>query len=50
MPELPEVQTTVNGLNSTITGLKITDVWSDYSSPYFKESGTIKDRKYFNLF
>jgi formamidopyrimidine-DNA glycosylase len=30
MPELPEVQTTVNGLNKKIKGLKITDVWSDW--------------------
>src|SRR3989344_3205756 len=30
MPELPEVQTTVNGLNKTVRGRKITGVWSDY--------------------
>ncbi len=29
MPELPEVQTTVNGLNKTVRGLTIRDVWSD---------------------
>ncbi len=29
MPELPEVQTTVNGLNKTVKGLSIKDVWSD---------------------
>ena len=50
MPELPEVQTTVNGLRQTVVGLKIVDVWSDYDSPYFKGSGTIKDRSYFKHF
>ncbi len=29
MPELPEVQTTVNGLNATVKGKIITDVWTD---------------------
>ncbi len=47
MPELPEVQTTVNGLQEHIVGLTIVDVWSDYNSPYFKGSKTIKDRAYF---
>ena len=50
MPELPEVQTTVNGLRRTIIGLTIADVWSDYNSPYFKGSGTIKDPFYFKHF
>lgn len=47
MPELPEVQTTVNGLSETIVGLSIRDVWSDYNSKYFKGSDTIKDLRYF---
>lgn len=50
MPELPEVQTTVNGLREHVIGLKITDVWSDYNSPYFKGSDNIKDRAYFAQF
>jgi formamidopyrimidine-DNA glycosylase len=50
MPELPEVQTTVNGLHKHIIGLIIKDVWSDYSSPYFKGSETIKDVSYFKKF
>jgi formamidopyrimidine-DNA glycosylase len=29
MPELPEVQTTVNGLNKTVKGKTIVDVWTD---------------------
>lgn len=30
MPELPEVETTVNGLNATVRGRKILGVWTDY--------------------
>lgn len=50
MPELPEVQTTVNGLTKTVIGLRISDVWSDYNSAYFKGSSSIKDLKYFKFF
>jgi len=50
MPELPEVHTTVTGLSRTIVGHKIIDVWTDYNSPYFKGSDTIKDPEYFAYF
>jgi len=50
MPELPEVQTTVNGLQQHIVGLTITDVWTDYNSPYFHGGDTIKDPKYYRYF
>ena len=50
MPELPEVQTTVDGLQKHIVGLTITDVWSNYNSPYFTDSKTIKDPTYFTEF
>ena len=50
MPELPEVQTTVTGLTRTIVSLTIIDVWTDYNSPYFKGSETIKDPAYFKYF
>jgi formamidopyrimidine-DNA glycosylase len=50
MPELPEVQTTVNGLKDHITGLVISDVWTNYNSPYFKGSETIKDPVFFKFF
>lgn len=50
MPELPEVQTTVNGLNEYMIGHKIIDVWSNYNSPYWKGASTIKDRKFFSYF
>ncbi|MBU6426630.1 bifunctional DNA-formamidopyrimidine glycosylase/DNA-(apurinic or apyrimidinic site) lyase [Patescibacteria group bacterium] len=50
MPELPEVQTTVNGLNRAIVGLRITDAWSDYNSIHHKGSDNIKDPRYFAQF
>jgi len=50
MPELPEVQTTVNILNKKIKGLRILDVWTDYDSPFHKGKHNIKDKKYFILF
>ena len=37
MPELPEVQTTVNDLNRKIKGLTITGIWTDWPK-YFKRS------------
>lgn len=50
MPELPEVQTTVSGLDRAIRGLRITDVWTEYNSPYYKGKDDIKDPKYFKYF
>src|SRR4051812_6847472 len=50
MPELPEVQTTASGLDKVARNLSITDVWTDYDSPFFKGSDTIKDPKYFSVF
>lgn len=50
MPELPEVQTTVNGLNNYIRGLTIKSVWSNYGGTYFKGSSTIKDAAFFQNF
>ncbi len=56
MPELPEVQTTVNGLNKTVKGRIIKDVWTDYGSKisnsqftiYNKD--TIKNAQFFKRF
>ncbi len=50
MPELPEVQTTVNGLNKYVKNLTIKDVWTDFNSPLpmFKE--TVKNPEYFKSF
>ncbi len=51
MPELPEVQTTVSGLNSTIKNLKITTVWSDYFlNTANKRTDNIKNKKFFEKF
>ena len=50
MPELPEVQTTVDGLNKKAKGLKIIDAWSIYNSPYYKSKQNIKDPDFFKEF
>jgi formamidopyrimidine-DNA glycosylase len=50
MPELPEVQTTVNGINDEATGLTITDVWTDYKSLFHANKQNIKNPEYFKQF
>jgi formamidopyrimidine-DNA glycosylase len=50
MPELPEVQTTVDGLNAEVKGLKIRDIWTDYKSHFHKGKENIKNPEYFNTF
>ena len=51
MPELPEVTTTVNGLNKVLPHLSIKDVWTDYYvNTRNKRTDTIKNRKYFQHF
>ena len=50
MPELPEVQTTVNGINRYLKGLVIRDVWTNYKSPHHKGKDNIKDPKFFRKF
>jgi len=50
MPELPEVQTTVNGLNRTIKDKKIVDISTTYNSPFYKNKEEIKNPKYFKIF
>ena len=50
MPELPEVQTTVNGLNRKVRDFKILDVWSSYNSSYYKSKENIKNLDFFNEF
>src|SRR3989344_574028 len=39
MPELPEVQTSVDDLNKKVRGLTITDVWTDWPK-YFRRSAS----------
>jgi len=50
MPELPEVQTTVDGLNKTVKGRVIVSVWTDYKSHFYKGKNDIKDPKFFSQF
>jgi formamidopyrimidine-DNA glycosylase len=51
MPELPEVTTTVNGLNMVLPKLTIKDVWTDYYlKSKIKRSDTIKNKTYFEHF
>lgn len=50
MPELPEVQTTVDGLNKTVKGRIITDVSTTYNSPYYKGKDEIKNPDFFKKF
>lgn len=50
MPELPEVQTTVDGINSTVKGLIIKDVWTDFNSSHKMFAETIKNPEYFKKF
>lgn len=50
MPELPEVQTTVNGLNKYVIGLTIKDVWTNYRSASHVGKDNIKDKIFFANF
>lgn len=50
MPELPEVHTTVLGLNQKLKNKVITDVWSSYKSPSHAGKSNIKNLEYFKKF
>jgi formamidopyrimidine-DNA glycosylase len=51
MPELPEVTTTVSGLNDVLPKLEITAVWSDYFlRTANKRTDNIKNKKFFDKF
>jgi formamidopyrimidine-DNA glycosylase len=50
MPELPEVQTTVDGINRTVRGRTITDVWTEYKSAHKMHKGSIKEPLFFKQF
>ncbi len=50
MPELPEVQTTADGIEKTLKGLTISDVWTDYNSPFHSGKTNIKNPEYFKTF
>lgn len=53
MPELPEVTTTVNGLQRVLPSLRISDVWTDLAKKKVSRKDfehTIKSEKFFNNF
>ncbi len=50
MPELPEVETTVRGLQKTIKGLTILDVWTDLNTKDKRKSDTVANPKFFQFF
>ncbi len=50
MPELPEVETTVRGLNQTVKGLTIKDVWSDLPQKNHSRKDEIKNLAFWNTF
>lgn len=50
MPELPEVQTTVNGLNDTVAGLRIVDAWSSLPTKSHSKKDEIKNLTFWNTF
>ncbi|MCU0660146.1 MAG: DNA-formamidopyrimidine glycosylase [Candidatus Pacebacteria bacterium] len=50
MPELPEVHTTVSGLQKVLPGLKIIDIWSDLQTHTNKKNEDIKNPAYFAAF
>ena len=50
MPELPEVQTTVDGIKKYVKGLSIRDAWTDYGSNFHAGKDNIKNQKYFRKF
>lgn len=50
MPELPEVETTVRGLNETVQGLKIVDAWSSLPKKSHARKDEIKNQNFWNTF
>lgn len=50
MPELPEVETTTQGLKKTILGLTIKDVWTDLSTKDRRQFDAVANPKYFLSF
>ncbi len=50
MPELPEVQTTVNGIKKLAVGLTIKDAWTDYGSKFHVGKDNVADPAFFRRF
>lgn len=50
MPELPEVHTTATMLNDLVKNKVISDIWTDYNSPYYAGKDNIKNPSFFKKF
>jgi formamidopyrimidine-DNA glycosylase len=50
MPELPEVETTTRGLQKTIVGLKIIDIWTDLDTKDKRQKESVANKNYFKTF
>jgi formamidopyrimidine-DNA glycosylase len=50
MPELPEVETTKRGLQKTIAGLVIKDVWTDLATKDKRQVANVANPKFFKIF
>ena len=50
MPELPEVETTTRGLQKTIKGLTILDIWTDLNTKDKRKNDTVANPLYFKTF
>lgn len=50
MPELPEVQTTVDGINARVKGLVISSAWTDYGGASHTGKDEIKNPAFFARF
>lgn len=50
MPELPEVETTVRGLQKTVVDLTIKDVWTDLNTKDKRQKESVANPKFFTVF
>ncbi|MEK7574607.1 MAG: bifunctional DNA-formamidopyrimidine glycosylase/DNA-(apurinic or apyrimidinic site) lyase [Patescibacteria group bacterium] len=50
MPELPEVHTTATILDKIVKGFTITDLWTNYNSPFYAGKDNIKNAQFFKKF
>ena len=50
MPELPEVETTVRGLQKTTRGLVIKDVWTNLNTKDKRQRDAIANPDFFKIF
>ena len=50
MPELPEVETTVQGLKNTVLGFKIKDTWTDLNTKDKRQKESVANKTYFKHF